>query len=381
MKSLPKRLPVPLLALAMGLGATVACKERPAAPPPAAPAGEAWLTERQVADARISVEPAAVGPVGAPVVAPARVAFDDLKVAHVFSPVAGRVTRVLAQPGERVRQGAPLAAVQSPDVGQAQAELAKAHADLELAELELRRQRELYEARAAARRDLENAEAGAARARAEFARASEKGRLLRTQGLSVSQDYEVRSPIDGEVVARNVSLGMEVQGQYAGGQAVELFTVGDASSVWVLADVFSIDVPRLAVGAPARVSLPAFPGQAFEGRVSWIASALDPVARTARVRIPLPNPDRRLKPEMLGTVEVAGNTRQALSVPRAAVLRVGDQRVVFVEDGRAPDGRVRFVRRAVQVEDEGGDRVAVREGLAPGERVVTGGAILLLGML
>ncbi len=369
------------LAVVAAVATLAACKERPPPAPPAAPAGAAWLTERQVADARISVEPASVGPVGAPVVAPARVAFDDLKVAHVFSPVAGRVTRVLAQPGERVRQGAPLATVQSPDVGQAQAELAKAHADLELAEQELRRQRELFEARAGARRDLENAEAAATRARAEFARASEKGRLLRTQGLTVSQEYEVRSPIDGEVVARNVNLGMEFQGQYAGGQALELFTVGDASSVWVLADVFSIDVPRLAVGAPAQVSLPAFPGQVFEGRVSWIASALDPVARTARVRIPLPNPDRRLKPEMLGTVEIAGNTRQALSVPRAAVLRVGDQRVVFVEDGRTPDGRVRFLRRAVQVEDEGGARVAVREGLAPGDRVVTGGAILLLGML
>jgi membrane fusion protein, heavy metal efflux system len=380
MTTVPRRLRVPLLPLALA-ASLAACKERPAAAPPAAPAGEAWLSEKQVADARIAVEPATVGPVGAPVVAPARVAFDDLKVAHVFSPVAGRVTRVMAQPGDRVREGTPLAAVQSPDVGQAQAELAKAHADLELAERELRRQQELFEARAGARRDLEAAEAAAARARAEFTRASEKGRLLRTQGLSVRQDYEIRSPIDGEVVARNVSLGMEVQGQYAVGQAVELFTIGDTGSVWVLADVFAIDVPRLVVGAPARVSFPAFPGRTFDGRVSWIAGALDPAARTARVRIPLPNPERQLKPEMLGSVEIAGRTREALSVPRAAVLRVGEQRVVFVEDGRAPDGRARFRRRAVQVEDDGGDRVAVTAGLAPGERVVSSGAILLLGML
>ncbi|HET8724043.1 MAG TPA: efflux RND transporter periplasmic adaptor subunit, partial [Anaeromyxobacteraceae bacterium] len=159
-----------------------ACRPAPAPAPPQAPPGEAWLTPKQVTDSRIQVEAAATGPVGAPVVAPARVAFDDQRVAHVFSPVAGRVTRVLAQPGDRVRRGAPLAAVASPDVGQAFSDLAKAQADLQQAEREERRQRELFEARAAARRDLETAEAAAARARAEFARAGEKARLLRPQG-------------------------------------------------------------------------------------------------------------------------------------------------------------------------------------------------------
>jgi cobalt-zinc-cadmium efflux system membrane fusion protein len=371
-----------LLSSAALAAVTAGCGHRQAeAPQPAPPAGEAWLAEKQVSDAHIAVEPAAVGPVGAPVVAPARVAFDDLKVAHVSSPVAGRVVRVLASPGDKVRKGTPLVVVHSPDVGQAFADLAKADADRQLAELELKRQQELYAARAGARRDLETAQAAAARARAEYARASEKARLLRATGLDVTQDYEIRSPIDGEVIFRNVSPGLEVQGQYAGGQPAELFTVGDIGSVWVLADVFAIDVPRLVPGAAARVTLPAFPGRTFDGKVNWIAGALDPAARTARVRVVLPNPARELKPEMLGTVEIAGRTREALSVPRSAVLRVGEQRVVFVEDGRAPDGRVRFLRRAVEVEDEGGDRVAVTSGLAPGDRVVTSGAILLLGML
>jgi cobalt-zinc-cadmium efflux system membrane fusion protein len=162
---------------------------------------------------------------------------------------------------------------------------------------------------------------------------------------------------------------------------VELFTVGDPSSVWILADVFAIDVPRLAVGAPSRVSLPAFPGRTFDGKVDWIAGALDPAARTARVRITLANPARELKPEMLGTVEIAGRSREALAVPRSAVLRVGDGRFVFVEDVKSPDGRARFVRRNVEVDDDGGDVVAVTHGLEPGQQVVTGGAILLLGML
>jgi len=295
--------------------------------------------------------------------------------------VAGRVMRVLAQPGDRVRKGTGLASIHSPDVGQAFADLARAQADLQLSEQEERRQKELFDARASARRDLETAVAGAARARAEFARAREKASMLRSEGLQVTQEYEIRSPIDGEVIFRNINPGMEVQGQYSGGQAVELFTVGELSAVWILADVFAIDVPRLAVGAPARLSLPAFPGRTFDGKVNWIAGALDPAARTARLRITLPNPSKELKPEMLGTVEITGRARQALAVPRSAVLRVGEGRFVFVQDGTAPDGRARFLRRAVEVDDDGGEVVAVTRGIAPGEKVVTGGAILLLGML
>ena len=366
--------------LVVGLLA-LGCHERPVEGPAQAPSGEAWLNDKQVADARIAVEPARVRPIGAPVIAPARVAFNDLKVARVFSPVAGRVMQVLAQPGDRVKKGTALASIHSPDVGQAVADLARAQADLQVSEQEERRQKELFDARAGSRRDLETAVAAAARARAEFARADEKARLLRSEGLQVTQSAEIRSPIDGEVISRNINPGMEVQGQYSGGQAVELFTVGELSAVWILADVFAIDVPRLAVGAPARASLPAFPGRTFDGKVEWIAGALDPAARTARVRITLANPAKELKPEMLGTVEMAGRSRDSLAVPRSAVLRLGENRLVFVADGKAPDGRARFVRRNVDVDDDGGDVVAVTRGLEPGERVVTEGAILLLGML
>jgi len=291
------------------------------------------------------------------------------------------VMQVLAQPGDRVKKGTALASIHSPDVGQAVADLARSQADLQVSEQEERRQKELFEARAGSRRDLETAVAAAARARAEFARADEKARLLRSEGLQVTQSAEIRSPIDGEVISRNINPGMEVQGQYSGGQAVELFTVGELSAVWILADVFAIDVPRLAVGAPARASLPAFPGRTFDGTVDWISGALDPATRTARVRIKLANPDRALKPEMLGTVEMAGRSRDSLAVPRSAVLRLGENRFVFVADGKAPDGRARFVRRIVDVDDDGGDVVAVTRGLESGERVVTEGAILLLGML
>lgn len=375
---MPSRLLLPLLLVL----ALAACKGTPPAEPAQSPPGEAWVTDKQVTEGKIVVEAAGVHAVGAPVVAPARVAFSDLKVAHLFSPVAGRVLKVLSQPGDHVRRGAPLAVIQSPDVGQAFSDLAKAQADLQGAEREHQRQKELFEAHAGARRDLEAAESGFLKARAEFERARAKARLLPAAGpAGVSQDFELRSPIDGEVIFRNINPGMEVQGQYAGGQAVELFTVGELDQVWVVSDVFAIDLPRIAPGAEARVSLPSVPGKVFQAKVDWVSGALDPAARTAKVRLTLPNTARELKPEMLGTVEIAGRTRDALAVPRSAVLRLGDQLIVLVEAGRAPDGRIRFERRPVEVDDTGGEWLPVLRGVTAGDRVVTSGGILLVGLL
>jgi membrane fusion protein, heavy metal efflux system len=150
----------------------------------------------------------------------------------------------------------------------------------------------------------------------------------------------------------------------------------------VISDVFEIDVPRVALGADVQVKVFAYPDRVFAGKVDWISGALDPVARTAKVRSTLPNPDRALKPEMFATVEIAARSRTTLALPRSAVLRLGDQTVVFVEKGRAPDGRVRFERRPVTVDETpGGDYLPVVRGVDEKERVVTSGAILLAGML
>ncbi|HTP50600.1 MAG TPA: efflux RND transporter periplasmic adaptor subunit [Anaeromyxobacteraceae bacterium] len=368
--------------LLLALSVLAACERKPPPESPQAPPGEAWLTDKQVAEGKIAVEPAAVRPVGAPVLAPARIAFSDLRVSHVLSPVSGRVIRVLAQPGERVRSGQTLAVIESPDVGQVFSDLRKAEADLQAAGMEHERQKELFAARAGARRDLETAESNYLKAKAERDRAREKAKLLpTTDGSGVSQNYELRSPIDGQVIFRSINPGTEVQGQYAVGQAIELFTIGELDPVWALADVFAVDLFRIAPGAEAQVTLPALPGRVFKGKVDWISGALDPAARTARVRITLPNPDGALRPEMLGSASIAGKTHEALAVPRSALLRLGDQTVVFVEAGRAPDGRVRFERRPVEVEDTEGDWSAVTSGLKAGDRVVSSGGILLVGLL
>jgi cobalt-zinc-cadmium efflux system membrane fusion protein len=365
--------------LASFLGA--ACHRSQAAQPPQAPPGEAWISQAQADKSGIKMSTIGENDVGTQVTTSGRITFDDLKVSHVFSPVTGRITQIFAQPGQRVKKGDPLAEIESPDVGVASSDFDKARADLDAAQHELNRQKELYEAHAAAQRDYEQAENNEKKARAEFQRAQQKTKLLRSSGDAVSQGYALRALIDGEVIARNVNPGAEVQGQYGGGTAVELFTIGELDTVWVIADLFEMDLSRVKVGAEVDVKVVAYPDKSFNGTVDWVADALDPATRSAKVRCRVQNPDRLLKPEMFATVILSAQGHKVLSVPRNAVLHLGEKTVVFVQSGIAPTGELRFERRPVMVdEDESGDELPVLHGLKVGDRIVTDGAILLSGL-
>ncbi len=371
-------------ALAVVCVAAAGCKTapgEPAAAPP--PNGEVWVTDQQLSDGHISVQPVGVHAVGNDVVTSGKVTFDDLRVAHIFSPVTGRVSRILADPGARVKKGAPLVAIQSPDVGNAFADLSKAEAELTAVQHDFQRTKELYEAHAGSQKDFEAAQDNYSKAKAEIERARQKARLFRGGGAdAVTQEFVLRAPIEGDVIARNVNPGAEVQGQYSGGTAAELYTIGELDRVWVIADVFEMDLARLKKGANVTIRVVAYPAEVFTGVVDWISDLLDPMSRTARVRCEVENPKRQLKPEMYATVTIAVPGVQALAVPINAILRLSDQTTVFVEQGRTPDGRLRFVRRLVSAgDDEGTSMVPIAHGLQAGERVVTSGAILLSGML
>jgi cobalt-zinc-cadmium efflux system membrane fusion protein len=346
------------------------------------------MTRDQVREAHIEIEPVIVQPIGNEVVTSGKVTFDDLRVAHVYSPVTGRVTRILADPGQRVKKGAALATIESPDVGNAFADLAKAQSDLTAAGHDFARQQDLYGVRAVSQKEFEAAEDNYRRAKAELERSKRKAALFRrgapggAGGDDVSQGFTLRAPIEGEVIGRNVNPGAEVQGQYGGGTAVELFTIGELDNVWILADVFEMDLGRVKRGAPVSIKVVAYPNKEFVGRVDYITGTLDPATRTARVRCSVPNPGHELKPEMYATVSIGVEGKPVPSLPRSAVLRVSDQTVVFVQAPPLPDGRLRFVRRVVAVDEtEGAGYVPVIRGVSSGEPVVSVGGVLLLGML
>ena len=355
-------------------------------------ADEVWIARDAFERGDAKIELARRQPLPQSISTGGRIAFDDLRVSHVFSPVTGRVIRVLAQLGQRVHKGTPLAAIVSPEVGSAFADEAKARADLTAAEHDFHRQKLLFEAQAGSSRDYETSEDNFRKAKAEHERALQRLRLLRAGSIdAVTQEYTLPSQIEGKLVARMVSPGMEVQGQFSGGTAVELFTVGSTDAVWLFADVSEADLPLVALGAPVTVRVLAYPGKPFHGRVEWVSPTLDPALRTARIRCSLPNPDGLLKPEMFGTVVIERPAVEQLAVPHPAIVRIGDQTFVYVLTGERPDGKQVFKRRHVEIpvhdglparrghprtelslalEAKGPNLVPVLEGLAEGEKIL-----------
>jgi cobalt-zinc-cadmium efflux system membrane fusion protein len=373
----PRCPPLGLPALLALLVASGACRrgeaQRIAELPPQ---DEVWLAADQLEKADIRVVTAAETDVPQGIPAAGHVAFNDLHVTRVFSPVTGRVTRVLAQPGQHVKKGSPLLALASPDVGQAFSDLVKAQADLAASEADEKRQRRLFGEGAAAQRDAEVAEDSFRTAKAEYQRAQRRAAMLRSGGVdAVTQEYTLKSYIEGEVISRSVNPGVEVQGQYSAGTSAELFTIGDIKDVWVYAEVSDLDLPAVKVGADADVHVVAYPGRVFPGKVDWISSVVDPAVRTGRVRVAVSNQKEELKPEMLATVSIVRPPRHLLTVPRDAVVKINETAFVFVADGTRPDGRRIFKRRPVRTADEQRGLVPILEGLQAGEPVVAEGSI------
>jgi cobalt-zinc-cadmium efflux system membrane fusion protein len=368
------------LALLAGLGWLWGCRRTvpvETAPPP----GETWLTEAQIRGARLAIEPAGTRTLALHLVTAGHVAFDEARVAHVFSPVAGRVTDISGALEQRVAKGDALAVIESPDLGSAWSDLIKARADLVAAQHEFERQRDLLEHRAAAERDFEAAQGNAAKARAEVERAQLRLKMLHASDSGpATQEFVLRSPIAGRIVNRTATTGLEVQGMLSSASVVqELFTIGDIDRVWVWGDVYERDLARVRGGQRVSITSVAYPGRPVAGVVDFVGDALDKDTHMARIRCAVSNAERLLKPEMYVTLSIELDRQQALALPLASVVRLGDRQIVFVEDGKTPDGRTRFQQRQVALGDTDEGWVSIRSGLVPGERVVVSGSILLSG--
>lgn len=357
--------------------------------------GQVSMTPAQIAEAKIEVAPVTEQVVDDTVLTSAMITLDDQRTGHVFSPVTGRVSKIMAQLGQHVKKGDPLATIVSPDIGNAVSDVHKAQADLVAAEHDFKRKRDLFAQKAASAADVEVSEDTERKAKAELERARQKQFLLRVGNVdTVSQTYTLTAPVDGEVLLRNINPGVEVQGQYSGGAGNncipgittnttcgELFTIGELDKVWVLGDVYEIDLGRIHLGAQATVSTVAYPGEVFTGTVDWVSGAMDANTRTAKVRCTFDNPDGKLRPMMYSTVQIAADAKKAIAIPRSAIVRLGEYTLVFVQIGEA-NGRVQFERLPIIVdESQSGPYVAVQHGVDAGQKVVVKGAAALLQRL
>jgi cobalt-zinc-cadmium efflux system membrane fusion protein len=302
------------------------------------------------------------------------VTYNAFQTTPVISQAGGPVSRILVAPGDRVRAGQPVLYVTSPDYSLQNAAYLKARDAFQFADKNYDRAKDLYSHHAIAERDLQQAESDRSQAQADLDASTA---ALRALGISnpeslasqaFSAEVPVLAPIDGTVVERLVSPGQVLQ---AG--STQCFTISNLSTVWVLANVYQKDFAYVHVGDDVSVQSDSYP-DVFRGKISYVASALDPATRTAQARIVTSNGGERLKKDMYVTVTVqAGLVGDTLSVPDAGVLRDSENMpFVYVQTDSN-----QFARRLVTIGDSQDGRTQITSGLKAGERVVADGSLFL----
>jgi RND family efflux transporter MFP subunit len=347
---------------------------------PAADVGDTEILVPPDVAARAGFKTATVGAadVGGGVTVPGIVmpnAYQEVKV----TPIAGGIlTKINVDLGASVQRGAPLATIFSSELADAQTRYLSMRAMLTADHQKLERTERLVAIGAASRQELEEVTAVHAGHETEVAAARQRLLLLgltqqEVDGLTdptkVVSQIVVPAPIGGVVTARSANPGQVVtMGQ-------ELFVVTDLGTVWLVGDLYEQDFATVRVGFGATATTPAYPGSVFRGRVSYIDPRVDSLARTAKVRVEVPNPGGRLRLGMYASMVFAGGgSQRRVVVPRAAVQAMGDQSVVFLpvagEEGR-------FLRRRVRLGTASGESYVVLEGLREGDTIVTEGSFLL----
>lgn len=386
----------PVLAAILSFGACLlslgACApppaDKPAEPDAPAPAGEAEHDEHELGTT-VRLEPAVIeaarlawAPAQRQVLAPTvwvagEIQADPDRVFEVAAKVAGIFETVDFREGDKVTEGQVLATIRAPGLGGMRADQASLQARAASARANLARLEMLAQRGMAAQQELAAARAEASALQAEAAAAGQ-----RLQALGLGKDgkptgFALRAPLSGVVTRRGVVVGQAVLAEQM------VATIVDLGEVWFVARVFEHTLSRVEIGAAAEVQLNALPGERFVGNVAYIAPQTDPGARTIVARIPLANPDQRLRLGLFGAATIAvpdPDGRPAgtavLAVPREAVTDVGDHPAVFV---RRDDGAFELHRVVLGASAPG--LVEIAAGLVEGEAVVTRGAFTLKSVL
>jgi cobalt-zinc-cadmium efflux system membrane fusion protein len=363
-------------ALVLGWGALRASAGQPAPDNTATTTNEVHLSSAQLATLEINT--VSTRTFRTEEVTDGRIALNGDTTTQVFSPYSGRVVRVLASPGEYVKRGAPLLRVQASEFVQAQSDLLNAAATLKLARINEERKHAAYESKGGSLQDWQQAEVDLTAAENAATSAENRLRILGKSDQEIATiesskkaaaATDVVAPIAGVITDRQVGPGQYIQA----GASNPVFSIGDLSTVWLVADVPETQAPYIERGQTVQVKVLALPGRSFEAKLTAIGAQVDPVTRRVPVRATLPNPDGKLKPQMFASFSIiTSGESQSPSVPEEAVVREGDQARVWVV-GQNNTLALRSIRTGRSSEG----MVEVLDGLKAGERVVTRGSLFI----
>jgi cobalt-zinc-cadmium efflux system membrane fusion protein len=342
--------------------------------------------------ASLSMQPVTERAFRAEHVTEGKIAIDEDRSTPVFSPYAGRVTKLLVRPGDRVVKGQALFVIEAADNVQAQNDfisamtaMNKAKSALDLAQLQGQRAKDLFEGKAVPLKDYQQSQATLIQTQNDLRSsqtAMEAARnKLRILGLTdediatfqekgrINPETTIFAPIAGTVVQRKMGPGQYVNS----GASDPVYVIGDLSTVWMTAFVRETDAASVSVGQEVTFNVLALPGRPLSARLNYVSTAIDPATRRLLVRATIDNKDGQLKPEMFANVTIySASDHPAVGVPKQALIYEGDQVRIWVahEDKTI---ELRQIRPGLT----NGDLVEVVGNLKPGEQIVTKGSLFI----
>jgi cobalt-zinc-cadmium efflux system membrane fusion protein len=287
----------------------------------------------------------------------------------------GRISSLAVREGQDVQRGQLLALLNSTGLSGGQLQLLKAISQRQVSLRAVERARLLLKADVIGSAELQRREAEFSEATAELDAARDQLLLLGMpedalreleKTRTINSVARIVASMDGTVLDRKITVGQVVQ------PADTVFEIAELSSVWMVADVPEAAAGHLAVGQTVEAEVGAFPGEIVRGQLSFVSATVNPDTRTVRVRMDLPNPNRKYKPSMLATMLLKDQLERKQVVPSTAVVREGDNEHVFLQIGADT-----FQLREVVLGPEYSGRRVVVEGLHGGERIVIDGAFHL----
>lgn len=285
--------------------------------------------------------------------------------------VDGVIEKLSAGLGDYVRKGQVIAVLRSADVADVENQIIQAKSDVLSAQKNLSVTQDLAKSGLAADKDVVLAENELKKAESALAKSQAVSGIY---GIRNSL-YTVRAPISGYVVDKNPNISEQMQ--YHEGETGPFFTIADLSTVQVVANVYESDIAKIKPGYSAEIRLLSYPDQVFRGNIDKISNVLDPTTRTLQVRISLPNPGNRLKPEMFAQIRIQfDGVNRLVTVPSEGLIFDKNKNFVLVYGGPT-----RIVTREVQVAQSTGGRAYLASGLQPGEVIVTKNQLLVYNAL
>ena len=331
------------------------------------------LSDAEIHQAGIKVQKLDLQEKADQIVVTATIQANQDKLAHVAPRVSGRIVKVSASLGDRVKAGQALARLDSIELGEARSAWLQAASEAAVAQAGFARAQRLNADSIIPEKDYLRARAEHEKTRVALRAAADRLRMMGVDPENPSGSvFPLAAPFAGTIIEKKAVLGELAPPDQP------LFTVADLSTLWIEADLFEKDLAKARPGMQASVAVSAYPGEMFTGRLTYISSVVDKDSRTVKARVEVPNPDGRLKPEMFATASIqTGPGAKALLLPEDAVLLVQGQPTVFVakKDGFA------FAPRAVEVGERTQGRIVIKSGVAAGEAVVVSGSYALKARL